>query len=1589
MADSRLLQGEEQEALEGDTTPGRQSLGETWREEGVLPALGQAGQMLLPSFLTQGGVKSFGDLSRDFAEWTLAGDIKDAWAGFTGEADGQRLDWWERLLGITTAVPGIAGRAVAAYGLGTQARATWADRMQRFPTETPVSPARSGSMRTHIDPVTGQRIVKYGIVSDTEIADAMSSIGGGTTRQINLYGTPTEVPAFTDQALTDPKAEVEVASMLTNRAMQMISPDYGIMRATSVEHVFDVAFDLGVMRASEGPAELYLLGREIVDGAAERGIVIEGHRPNGTPLPMDEQVLAAGKYAVRVLQTLKEQRPDFWKDMRGRPRAEFFVALMDAGYGPDLSRTPTSSLADVQEVTLGGFNAHVVITEHTHLPDVRLFDPRTTHLLDHLEMSNRFMQLNVSNAMGNMALNKLRLFEAMEGSPSFEFNKTWYARANKMIRGVSENIGAPVPVIAAVLAEMSKQTKWVPDNLIGGLHLLVQQYRPDLEVDSDGYRAIIRQAVEDGGFGDVLRQYGKPELRNSDIETVIDFYTLDANSKENLQSGERRFMGTDVKKIQLIKELLEMGLPPELAFATLKRGNFQYALAEPTEFMANVVDTHDFTAATGFLFPIVRMENGKLKKRPDVLFDTRERRAGEEVLQAGTFRIIGDEEYNTIVRVLTDAGLTEAEAKKRATSLQRILTDESRRRTEAIMMASSVVAEYKNVLSNEVQAGIWDPVKAMKQVGKWMVRSSKEGKSYQSMRQIVWSDFFLSMMEGQSMFDPGVVAAVANPSSDPAPFFAVDWSRVQRKSKRADVPQPRVWTVDGPSGTLVVADKTDVSAMRALRHLAPMPIQGDIVPMLPRRSHPVSDVAQVITDLEKVKDAPGEITYRTTMATPDIGKAGNRISVVVRHEAKDALLEAVDGAILGAEVKALPITVGRFGEPEGGRRIRDPLPDDSTVAEVRAALDTHQWVAISSDRPEFIGFELHGRRMELRRMVEELGGTYFEAEGRYGGEIEDSLLVFGLDYEQAMALAERFDQESVLTPYGLIYTEDGALRPGAGLVEMTADAPDATTFKAEDGKGAFVMEIDFEMDQADLPRVSANTLNARTPHTGAATEIIIDLDGTNNDHHWSKVDDLLWTLRMQEGIESISYANHGATYTPRGWVPQYETHYTDAAGRTLIAASSRPSGSWNEREVWVPARQVSGSYSGSLPSSRRSAAEARKLMRVDEAGNRITINADLEMRFPPGSEVEVQARGALNVKATNPADPDAGPELVRDWALEFREMRRGVAQTPILTPVFGARPGNVGLRYGPGLARIFKQSNGWRLEVANQADLVPALQAMMASGIDPNSVNAYAASVVVPIQADVWRPPSGPFYRPMLEAVERSWPGTPTTEKAVQLARNVRRITEDENFSVYLPRADDGQIALLDDVVTSLYSTGTRYSAFRERFGDIPIETLRYLSGFYTAEVDERTFGEFNYIPGTGAVVRIDPYAFIADRALPLAAILPSGYHSTDTGLEHTYVHELAHAIHFYERRGQGPEMFRHGRRRLKPGTVDTTIQNFVDFQGPDWIGRNVSEYGTANHLEAWAEVFTKAVLTPARLSPPEAKLVEDVLSILRKMEEK
>lgn len=553
------------------------------------------------------------------------------------------------------------------------------------------------------------------------------------------------------------------------------------------------------------------------------------------------------------------------------------------------------------------------------------------------------------------------------------------------------------------------------------------------------------------------------------------------------------------------------------AFKRDKTGNFFENIYDPTRFEPNTVDTHDFELKVGF--------RTSHPKPPQF-------------------------EQSRVYRAMADANRIAAQIEGLAAA-------------------------------NKIQAIAWTPWQQLKlgagrpldplHPGELPTPQGRAGKA--SGRFVLFNEVW-DLIHGRSSPTLAEVTPLVNSGEDVVPFDFGDLP----KGKRKHDPKRPVLLVDEPDGSVsILAEpsnviKESVGAYYPLGvHLQPQ--FGDILRWVPSRARLVDDIDPL---LEHLRGDPASPTFSVIErhVDPSFDPLVRRPGLLVQVDAEQQyLLDALDGEL---QMPSQRIRGIQRMEPE---LHRNPDVSDLSPDNFQQRLESEQWVALTAENPHGEATDPRSNaaaNAHLKRAIRNMGYDPVAVQGFYGGNDENSFLVFGMTNREAMKLGTKYGQESVVSPMGLLYTtgEDaGMMNPAQGGITFDNELfENYSMVQFGRQKIRFSQGLDFEQ-LIPIGEPNASLLpTAQRQRVGAFFEL-----GTNPDQ---QVVTQLWSVvqRMAQDAETpvdpVLYL-HGSGASPEDSVRVVERHYTDANGKGSVVHRNVDTNLADEHSLygWVPSKE--------------------------------------------------------------------------------------------------------------------------------------------------------------------------------------------------------------------------------------------------------------------------------------------------------------------------------------------------------------------------------------------------------------------------------
>jgi len=192
---------------------------------------------------------------------------------------------------------------------------------------------------------------------------------------------------------------------------------------------------------------------------------------------------------------------------------------------------------------------------------------------------------------------------------------------------------------------------------------------------------------------------------------------------------------------------------------------------------------------------------------------------------------------------------------------------------------------------------------------------------------------------------------------------------------------------------------------------------------------------------------------------------------------------------------------------------RGPVTEEDLANLDEDFFNREGWAVLTADRPFSNSIRVKRnleRKEQLRRDLENEGIPYREVYGRYGEPEDENSFVIIADVETAMKLGKKYEQESVLTPDGLVYTtrpqpntpRDGTFKRGEaarkqGFFSYTQDGDAfAVGLDFSQGPGNAVIPQESHYESEERPQLPVRKKDGRVElyHWSDAKLDVVDPD---------------------------------------------------------------------------------------------------------------------------------------------------------------------------------------------------------------------------------------------------------------------------------------------------------------------------------------------------------------------------------------------------------------------------------------------------------------------------------------------------------------
>ena len=1538
-----------------------EQIGSGYDEGGLLGAVGAgvkgAAEMMLPQ----------GSVFQDFVEFSPVGDVQDAAMAVNPDSD---LDWLERGLallpvaGFTTAATFGAQRAYVANKQTT--------RQQEFTTT-------DFGEEVFAQSTTPEAGTPYGFFqgdgSDLSRRNQAARLSQEQELGANMW-----------------RQRIATSETFEDLALGVIRADGAVGKA------FDENILLGTLRA---------IGNQIV---AEAGPDVYGAPDMSFENSPDVQALVAAQSAtlrwlraaeegilkyeagdgtlglvnqgdtVRTLGTLPKSEADLAKHLDSIVRLELGAKRLGLGPG-SLAPTPQTR---VGEIVIGkdGSVDLLVSAVGELLPTTRLVGREVQTLDNKGALSDRLDVIDYETLVGDGAVNLVNQIEGEMDRGRFAESSTWYERANGSAQYLAGVTGLHPSTVGAVISSLSPRTSWAPDNLVASVHAVLR-YSTDLDPFSPEYREHFKKSILAGDWVEDLYRNSNQALRaqfKNDHVGLLDFYADIAN----LETKKGNVRGMSLKDAQnRVKDILGLGIPWEMVLRHTKTHEFAHLIGDPSSFFSAVIDVHSNNAFFGTTYAGEPKGSGQTRRLSDAELD-----AGYQFETTG--RKLTRAMFDEARQKMEDAGFPKAEIERKLEAYREVPSETVARRYRAQRLAHQLAAKQLGLdTANQAQSTSWIPSKFVKDlIGKKRMQARRAREAYEAgvdvaqgtlfdtfegskseallkarqelesvLQYAVWDRSIVNHAEGNPTTEmpvPGLTAR-ATDSLDNLSTHVMSALAAKQSSNSVGTraSEPIVVRPNNDGSVSVFADPEFEGALDSLRHLAPTAWSaGSYRVMVPRKPRMVRNVDEHVQHLADQVAADGLPVYGNVYTrvgdTADGLAAGNRMVFDVSSmEQADALAAKVTQVGFPFKTEVRQTARSSLASPRTRIGFEDLADWDNAVAP-GGVFETQDWITMSAEGGSLTD-------AELRADLEALGVEPIRVDGVYDSGNEPSYVAFGVKYADVVRLGRKYGQKSVATRNGLIFTTGenaGTFWPATGEFDYGKQAEafefGHTSIQLPDGsRRTFVSHYDSDA-AVELP-ADVNSLHLAGSAQQSVSQVVVDLGGVEAGVDWKYTDRVWEQLSKDPAVSNAAAYLHGDLWRPEGTEKVFEHSYADGAGR-MSSIRSR-NGSWSDRNaspVYVRRRDAHQVAEIEGVGSVRPRAQAKKLWQIDDDLNTARIDGDIELHFPPGTQVDFPH------ERTGPLRFEIDGVGVRQATMVLSE---GVPQLTFL-------PGGMS---GPGMVQIdIKNGRVSALSGMSRTDVDKTIDALGAMGVDPSSINLDRVNLVdgtgeveyTPnritdadnLQKELVR------GRPSPETSERNRLATLKVGEAAGLnpLESARIVTSDV--------VTDTQSEILTDTLSGLFGAAESgpLKRFTDEFGPLPSELFSSQlmpGGIQVATIMGRKNAGGGVIlggniPYRGITLNERLFAGHAAGNLVDRPGMNAG-HGHDR-IEVVVVHEFGHIVH----------QATYGRGRVD--WIDGQI-NQATSELNGWLGvrRTLSHYATESNHEFFAEAFAEAVFNP------------------------
>ncbi len=1238
--------------------------------------------------------------------------------------------------------------------------------------------------------------------------------------------------------------------------------------------------------------------------------------------------------------------------------------------GPDLSLSSPARLSriwwieDTNEIQV----AYVMVDGL--LPTERGFDHDTGYPIDTDIIRRGQQQLDMEGQVGVGATHVAQaLLETpphpgdVAGGVEATIRMDFYPMLNSTARALSEVTPYTVEQVMGVLAAMSAQTPWIPDNLVGAVHVILQTGLPDMVPGSAEYIAAFKQVTLNAGWGFDLFDQTSPEITAPfeqsptdptggipDLEGLTEFFA----DPENVTSPEGNLVGAaDQVKKDKIDMILKGNLPPWIVLRGMKTNTFSQVGADPSLIDLVVIDVWNDRIWWGTRWVDTPLAHdgytAKTEIKPDETY--------HDPISGDTVK--GDKILEGLNTLREDHDWTDLQVERWV----RLLTSYPTRTAQARFLAQAkshllVRDVFGLEAAHQAQAGSWGTARE-----KWgaLDKEIDGAKTQEELREVAergnLSTVMFSHIDGNPSMELTAAGMIWNLTSiipQKIPSLK-ELNAVQKGMQRqaAGRASGGIIAVTGVDGQVAVYADTSVNGVaETLRHATPSGVMvGPYELYIASEPRQVTEVETHFADTaEYLREDGRPAAGHQTMIPVDPkypghpgSRAGDTAVLLLPPDQVDTANRILDSdyGFDRSTVNARSTVTGLSRNPV----IAEDLEGMSS-AQLGEVLQNNDWVAISAvTEGATDGANWENMRL-LKLDIERAGGTIVDGEGVYEGSSEASYFVTGMTYADAVRLGTDYGQSSVATRNGLLFMDE-TYRPvqeGAAFGENAN--PENHTVLSTGQKFSF--DYDFK-DVRNFPE-DIDTLADVDPQNTPLTQMTVGMGGQYGGATWNITDRVLKQLAAIPGAR-LRFYTHSQNKIPSGFTTVTESVVTDATG---VTGSTLHKGgdvyARHQNAVYVPEWEAltlsEDGFGGER--TRRETVDVRSILEIDEQAGMIWIDKDLVIMVDPEADVTLGKQGNL-----------------------FGSLRvNGNLVRTIVVDTNGPVPTiEVGLDALPAPGRtVVELSRGKATKIIphGEGDWTAAKEALTGVGLIPSGTEvkvSYPEANLSILEDSTYRV-TYEFGRGLVLAQ-----GQPSTRPVVP-----DDLVLTESLQEWLPalkRVNLGKNAhpdlrgILEETLEGLHGRTNRYPGVK-LVGPLSDQVWKNSTGIDTVHIiNEPETTALTVLEKDGGIVFNERNMHVRWNrgvSLPKPTYMIKPDNMTD--FESTLIHEMGHLAS----------------RHLHGGQMHDLVLEANDAMGSVVARLNMSEYGLSADAEFIAEAFVEVMAKGEQAHPALVKLVKTIV---------